>query len=243
MSRTVEQKADDFTRDLQDTLTRVLGADAASQVVATLNLDGDKPRMHVRSDNAIPLLARKSEATVLLLEFEFWCADSSSSDYLTVQRSEVSVYPPSKPGPLFRLDADTRANAVPAAHWNVYAKRDDIVRAMLISGRYSGKKHAKSLRKSPSSAPGRLHFPVGGWRFRPCLEDVLEMLIAEFDLKREPSAMDVLSEKRGVWRSYQLAAAVWDNTEVAADALREVGYVVQAPDLVRPERTENTRTI
>jgi hypothetical protein len=26
---------------------------------------------------------------------------------------------------------------------------------------------------------GRLHFPVGGKRFRPCLEDVIEMLVVE----------------------------------------------------------------
>ena len=216
---------------------------AADDVVGDLNLDGSRPRMHVRSENGILLSARKTGDPLLNLEFQYWCADSTSSDYLSVQQSEVSVFPSGQSAPLFRLDAKADSHSVPATHWNIYAKRDHLVAVMRKSGRYSGSKHTKSLLKRPSGGLGKIHFPVGGWRFRPCLEDVMQMLIDEFDVACEAGAREVIREKRRRWREFQLAAAVWDHPEHAAASLREIGYMVTAPSEVRAERVDNTGAI
>jgi hypothetical protein len=38
-----------------------------------------------------------------------------------------------------------------------------------------------------------LHFPVGGSRFRPSLEDVLDMLVRELGVDHEPGWRDALA--------------------------------------------------
>ena len=70
-------------------------------------------------------------------------------------------------------------------------------------------------------ALSRFHFPTGGHRFRPCLEDVLEALRQEFKLKvsdkEEWEAR--LAEARLKWRKIQTAAAVRDCPEAALRVL------------------------
>lgn len=243
MTSVVEEKAEAFTAGLQDTLLRVFGERASGEVSATLVTDKTRPRMHVRSDNAILLQPRKSAKDLLALEFEFYCAISSSSGHLSVLSSSIAAYVVGGRAPLFKLDSLVDARSVPAAHWNVFAKRDELVQAMRVSGRYAGNKHARALRKSNRLASGKLHFPVGGWRFRPCLEDVIEMLITEFDLRFESGGMEVLAEKRREWRRVQLAAAVSDHPEAASAALSDLGYEIKPPAIAQPERVENTSAI
>jgi hypothetical protein len=71
-----------------------------------------------------------------------------------------------------------------------------------------------------------LHFPVGGRRFRPALEDVIEFLIDEQLAEPKPGWEAALAESRDGFRSIQLKAAVRRHPDVAADALRALGYSV-----------------
>lgn len=91
----------------------------------------------------------------------------------------------------------------------------------------AGRRRTKSTSKR-SRLPNvtDLHFPLGGTRFRPCFEDVLEMLIHEFhlDVANEAAALEVLTERRAEWRTIQLSAAVRDDMECAARVLRNYGY-------------------
>src|SRR5690242_21769004 len=69
-----------------------------------------------------------------------------------------------------------------------------------------------------------LHFPLGGHRFRPCLEDVLEMLLDELGVDCPRDVRRVLAEGRERWRLKQVAASATDSPETAARVLRELGY-------------------
>jgi hypothetical protein len=83
-----------------------------------------------------------------------------------------------------------------------------------------------------------LHFLVGGPRFRPCLEDVLTVIIDEFGVDQEPGALEALAAGRRTWRLGQLGAAVRDSPETAAQTLRNLGYTVTPPTTgAPPERT------
>ncbi|MFC0247381.1 hypothetical protein ACFFIO_02585 [Citricoccus parietis] len=71
-----------------------------------------------------------------------------------------------------------------------------------------------------------LHFPMGGHRFRPALEDVLEMLIDEFGIDNDQNAREALKRGRLVWRQTQTKSAVRDDPESAVEVLRGLGYDV-----------------
>jgi hypothetical protein len=65
----------------------------------------------------------------------------------------------------------------------------------------------------------RLHLPVGGKRFRPCLEDVVEMLIAEELAPGRPGWEAAIDEHRSRFRRIQLMAAVRDDPDAAREEL------------------------
>lgn len=65
-----------------------------------------------------------------------------------------------------------------------------------------------------------LHFPVGGRRFRPTLEDIIEFLIVERLADPRQGWEQVLNASRDAFREKQLRAAIRRNPEVA---LQELG--------------------
>jgi hypothetical protein len=87
-------------------------------------------------------------------------------------------------------------------------------------------------RRWPSGKVPRLaeyHFPTGGHRFRPCVEDVFEMLITQFRVDALPDWQEAVAEGRKEWRDKQLMSAVRDAPETAAKVLRRLGYPVGTP--------------
>ena len=64
-----------------------------------------------------------------------------------------------------------------------------------------------------------LHFPVGGRRFRPSLEDVIEMLVAEGFVKSRDGWEDVIDSSRRAFLAGQLRAAVRQDPETAREEL------------------------
>lgn len=75
-----------------------------------------------------------------------------------------------------------------------------------------------------------LHFPVGGRRFRPCLEDLIEFCILERLVTPRESWRSVLDESRDRFRERQLRAAVRRFPTVAADVLVSEGWTLTPPD-------------
>lgn len=71
-----------------------------------------------------------------------------------------------------------------------------------------------------------VHFPVGGSRFRPTLEDVLQLLIEEFGVTAKDHWQVALRERRSSWERKQLAAAVRDDPAQAIKTLERLGYVI-----------------
>lgn len=81
-------------------------------------------------------------------------------------------------------------------------------------------------RKDDVAALRRIHFPVGGPRFRPCIE--------EFGVETAPGYAAAIHKGREDWRRIQIRTVVRDSPEDAADALRELGYTVETPAAGRP---------
>ncbi|NDK32452.1 hypothetical protein [Nesterenkonia haasae] len=66
----------------------------------------------------------------------------------------------------------------------------------------------------------KVHLPVGGHRFRPTLEDVLEMLINDFGIDhKKDSARRAIRDGRRNFRLGQVSAAATDAPLVAQEAI------------------------
>src|SRR5699024_11564477 len=87
------------------------------------------------------------------------------------------------------------------------------------SSRIARQREAKSDRGKRLHRSEDLHFPLGGDRFRPALEDVLQFLITQLGVRAEEHWRDAVRESRRTWRGRQLASAVRDNPAGAASAL------------------------
>lgn len=130
-------------------------------------------------DTGVPLTV--DGATLLTLKVKYFCTWDGHEQFLAVERSDVKVFAGdvATGEPLFRYEYVRKPGRDhPGAHIQVHAHRDAIAHVMGNVGRST----TRARRRAHEDDPPRmsdLHFPVGGPRFRPCLEDVLEMLVCE----------------------------------------------------------------
>jgi hypothetical protein len=216
----VRERAYAFAQEVQDLLDAVLpipdGADPADrriQVQAAAN-----GRYSVRpavSNGLVTLIS--DEDPVASLRVSYLCTADTELTYLAVQKSSFELLGFNDRTPIARLDYIRDANRVPAAHWNIHGERGTTSRLL---GR-TNPDHAGAL--------SALHFPVGGARMRPCLEDVLHFLAHEFCIDTLPTAVDAIAAGREGWRRKQIAVLVRDAPDVAVRVLEKMGYQVALP--------------
>jgi hypothetical protein len=169
----------------------------------------------------------------LTLIVSMQCKWDSAGQYLAVDRSSFSVFPGTKVNKeaLFRYDyVRNPAAPIPCSHLQIHAHRDAFTHALSSAGR--GSRRGKRMsRRTPSDHPqlSDFHFPLGGPRFRPCVEDLLAALQDEFGLDTGKDWKFALECGRAAWRRQQVGAAARDAPEEAARVLRELGYAVSGP--------------
>lgn len=164
----------------------------------------------------------------LQLQIDYTLFVSPNSGQATVQSSSFLVRPFGVGRPLFTVDYVRKAGRnVPAAHYNFHFSHDDFTQQLLTAGNARrGKHHLKAAASGSRPRLADVHFPVGGHRFRPCLEDVIESLRIEFGIDVQETATKALREGRQNWRRVQLRAAVSDDPEAAIAELSARGYQV-----------------
>jgi hypothetical protein len=80
-------------------------------------------------------------------------------------------------------------------------------------------------RRGLDTTVNKLHFPVGGRRFRPSLEDVVEFLIVEGLADAHDEWRARVRESRDKFYGIQLRAAVRENPDAALEVLREMRLI------------------
>lgn len=217
ISDNLRDKANDFARDIQNILCHTVCSHA---MIGASVLPGSAPeRVFVvghnvsRRDVFPTRLALRvgKKAPKLWLDVSFRVQMDQWDQYLTVQRSFFGVFP-SLDGKhaLFHYDYERdKRDDYPDAHIQI-AGQDEAMAALL-----------------PGKPTVKLHFPVGGKRFRPCLEDVIEFLVREGLTEGKPGYKQVLDSEREKFRVKQLRAAMRRSPEVVADFIRD------HPDLVK----------
>ncbi|WP_432828942.1 hypothetical protein [Dactylosporangium sp. CA-092794] len=113
---------------------------------------------------------------------------------------------------VLHYDYERGKDGYPEAHLQVYGRNADLEEVLESVGRKRARLH-------------QLHLPVGGRRFRPALEDLIEFLIDERLVEAKPGSKQALERSRGAYHDVQLLAAIRRRPAKAAEGLAMLAAV------------------
>lgn len=151
------------------------------------------------------------------LMVDVWCCLDTQREFLAVETSAYKVSAVLDRAPILRFEYARGSPSIPGAHMQVHAHRGALSHLLSRAG------HA-----TPHSMES-LHLPVGGDRFRPCIEDVIEFLVVDCRFDKKDGWQAAVRDGRERWRRIQLRTVVRDVPSEAVTALRQLGYEVSNP--------------
>lgn len=211
--------------DLQQQVEE-FGQETAELLSATLPRLPDPPVRILRRENRTiivppgskPLPLYVNEQHLADMKISIACQLDSVGQYLAVEESTFNLLAVLDRTPVFRIHYRHESAARPTAHVHVHGHRGALSHLLSQAGH-----------DSPHDMSS-LHLPVGGSRYRPCLEDFIQFLICECSFDAQPGWRAHVEAGRERWRRRQAAAVVRDVPEEAARVLRNLGYTVKSPD-------------
>ncbi|MFJ2000286.1 hypothetical protein [Streptomyces chartreusis] len=202
ISDKLRDRANTFAKEIQTLLNRTIADYVQIKAVALSTGDdrlfslGHLLHKSTMAAQRFPLKPCRGKAE-LWMDVSFQLRLDAEREHLMVQQSFVGVFgsQTAKHG-LFHYDYErNKADGYPDAHLQVEAQSDLFDKV-----------------NNPRTDAGRsfpqLHFPVGGKRFRPCLEDVIEFLIVERLVESKDGYEKVIEAGREGFRKNQLKAAM-----------------------------------
>lgn len=235
----LEGQACQFAERLTDTVRALAPGCAPFEAEFTQHTE----RVWIRQspDTGIPLSVEGEP--IITLKAVYQCSWDGKERYLATDDSQIKVHAGAEAAgePLFRYHyRRTGHEDLPSAHIHVHAQRRELSEVLARTGERTvrGKRRARNEGAPPMQD---LHFPVGGHRFRPGLEDVLEMLVNELGVDHPDDALVALRNGRETWRRTQTRTAVRDSPLDAVAELEDLGYTITFDETVavpdgRPER-------
>jgi hypothetical protein len=205
----LEEQAQQFADELSALLTAVFPG--APGVAAQISGD----RVVVAPVEDVALLVEGNRLATL--EIHVRCRLDSRGRWLAVDQSAYKLRLDADSTPLLRLEYMRDAHTAPSAHLQVHAQRGALSHLLSRAGHHAPHDMSK------------LHLPLGGARFRPCLEDLVQLLVSEFGLDALPAWEQAVFQGRARWRRTQAKAVTRDFPDEAVDVLRQLGYQVEAP--------------
>jgi hypothetical protein len=186
----------------------------------------DSSRLRAVVDGSVELTAGDDGPVLAKLTVIYKLCADSFSEFLAVEHSSIALKAEIENSPIIRWEYDRDARSKPSSHVQVTAHRGALSHILSQLGH-----------ETPHLIES-LHLPMGGDRFRPCLEDVVEFLIRDCGF---PGAQDwrrIVRDGRAKWRRIQTRAAVRDSPSEAVAQLKAMGYDVTSPE--EGERSERT---
>lgn len=234
MADALSQKASSFAKEIGATLSACLPRSPSIDAQGSIDRKGAfvvSPATAAGTPTKVPLFVNKQH--LASLDFTMYLDLDKSGNFLKAVRTDFAVFSVLDNQPLFRLDYLGDMHTVPVAHWQFHAERGSLTHLLTLANQHN-----------PKSIPNphtlsKLHFPVGGERFRPCMEDVLHFLIEECGVDSQAGWRRVVDEGREKWRRLQLRSAVRDLQQEAADVLSREGWTVTPPKQ-KPGESEST---
>jgi hypothetical protein len=231
MQNLVEQ-AQAFAQDMQDLVNSTICSDFSLETISI-------------SENAVQILSKPSGGTmsaksislpietsplvndepVLGLKLAYTVEADPKSSYLRVRNSAAAITMiQENERPVIRLEFERdkgiepgeiskRAHGRHAAHFQIHGVSADLSYIWGLTGRHT-KRNLESL-----------HIPVGGRRFRPTMEDLIEFLYLEkIVLGLKDGGQSALEAGRKKWFSIQLASTIRSNQLEAIKILETEGF-------------------
>jgi hypothetical protein len=224
---TLEERAGAFAQEIQDTLDGVLPGE--HQLVSR-RLDDEvrlerfivQPRGESAAERRIPVYVNGEQ--LASLSVSLYLELDRTKTYLKTVRSDTTIHAVLDRTPLVRLEYRADMHTEPIAHWQLHAERGAFSHLL-------ARAHAHRPERVPRPHDlASLHLPVGGERFRPCLEDVLQFLVVDCGVDYCAGWELAIEAGRERWRRRQLGSAVRDVPSEAARVLRELGWAVAEPE-------------
>lgn len=202
------------------------GQETAELLCATLPGLPDPPvrilryedRFVISPPESKPLPLYVSDEHLADMKVSIACQLDSVGHYLAVEESKFDLLAVLDRTPVLRIHYRRQEGGRPTAHVHFHGHRGAL--SHLLSRAGHGAPHDVSS----------LHVPLGGSRFRPCLEDFIQFLICECRFDSCDGWRTVVEDGRERWRRRQAAAVVRDVPDEAVRVLRNLGYAVQEPD-------------
>ena len=186
---------------------------------------GPLPFRSDRSGFSFIPLARSCDAgqSRLMLKIEFRVSLDEMLEFLAVQHSTYGLWvrpdQTRKPRPVFRVEYDRDAHNKPPAHVHLHAESLEFGWIYGTAG-------------LPPPRLSEIHFPVGGRRFRPTVEEFLRFLDRERLFVDWRSGWgEIVKMSLIEWERNQARATVRQHPDAAIDQLRRMGYEVIPPPL------------
>ncbi len=131
--------------------------------------------------------------------------------------------------PVFRVEYERGKRSGSPAHIHFHAESAELA---WLYGRVG----------HPMINMSEVHFPVGGRRFRPTVEDVLKFLDDEnLFANWHPGWRSHVDASQEVWHRRQAAAAVRRYPDAAIEQLTKMGHTVTPPKAGSPVESEKSR--
>ncbi len=228
----LQEYADEFAGELNQLVKNVFPGTNPKFSALALDEEGTRVSVTTRSElKNVPLIlsiAKRRGIPKIHASIEFRCHWSSERNFLSVDESYMDLKIADNPNPLFRYEFDKKIHdSLPTAHLHIHAHRDEIA-WLMIQGRSKRPKALIKQQKMPILSS--IHFPLGGERFRPSIEDFFEFSINEFGLSTRSGAQKALENGRIKWKRKQLHAAIFDSQIEAANALESLGWKIMLPE-------------
>lgn len=164
----------------------------------------------------IPFTTSRSQAPIHLDLLHTLDLDHSG-EFLTTSRSTYTIRAEDAETSIVTFDFVRKPpNPYPEAHIHLHGPSEALQRMLDSCGLAERK-------------PADLHIPVGGRRFRPCLEDIIEFCILEELVTPREGWQDAVERGRQEYHEQQLRAAVRRFPAQAAEALTNEGWQVTKP--------------
>ena len=232
----LEHESQDFAKRISDAVSAFVGKTVPFKATS-------RGARFVVSDDTEGIVIPVGDGGTLALEVNYRCELDQSGHYLKVLSSKVAVYAGSRPkgDPLFRFEyVHNQGHGLPAGHLHVHAHRDQFTRVMTLAAMSgAARRQVAPEAELEAARMSRIHFPTGGHRFRPTLEDVLQMIEEEFGANSGPTWPEVLRTNRVQWRRQQTGSAVRDCPSEAVRVLEQLGYAISEPfDGPAPDRED-----
>jgi hypothetical protein len=212
LPRESKRFADDLSSLLNATVCH--GPQLNAMVFPTYSLVGYRVSRHNVRGEGLPLKIRKSPKFYLGLSMHLQPDEQDA--HLMVKSSAIILATDaaiSNGNMLLHYDYQReKEDGYPEAHLQICATSE--------SWEEAGRRHDGDIRLL-----NKLHLPVGGRRFRPTLEDILEFLIVEQLVEARPGWEAAIENSRNAFREKQLRAAIRRSPAIALDQLRSDGWL------------------